>query len=170
MKNTLIKLIAALALVITCVPVLNAGERTVGLTGGYNTRNESAVAGVFFRYQMSNLFRISPDVTYIFENHDIDGLSININVHMPLNVIPRVKLYPLAGVNYTSWNIHPVHGTGTPSDTDDVTTRKNKLGVNVGAGLDIKVTSSLRLFIEGKYTGVRHYSTGAITAGIGYAF
>lgn len=166
MKKSILSSIIV-ALFSLCIPAVHAGEKTVGVTAGYNTRNDCAVAGLFFRYQMSSLFRIAPDVTYLFKNKDVDGLSINCNVQMPLHVIPRVKLYPLAGINYTSWNYHY---KDIPVDNDDVTTRKNKLGLNVGAGLDINVTSTLRLFVEGKYTGVRHYSSGTISAGIGYSF
>lgn len=147
------------------------GEKTVGITAGYNTRNESAVAGLFFQYRINRLLRIAPDLTYIFRNNHTDGLALNVNLHMPLPVVSdKVNFYPLAGLNYTSWSFHPKTASPAIIEGDDVTTRRSRLGLNIGGGLDIYATSTLRLFIEGKYTGVRHYSTCAFTAGIGYRF
>lgn len=147
------------------------GEKTVGVTAGYNTRNESAVAGLYFRYNINRLLRIAPDVTYIFRHNQVDGLALNVNLHMPLQVTgDKLGFYPLVGLNYTSWSMHPKTADPAIVEGDDVTTRKTKLGINIGGGFDIYATSTLRLFIEGKYTGVRHYSTGAVTAGIGYCF
>ena len=102
----------------------------------------------------------------------MDGLALNMNVHMPLSIIPSglFTLYPLAGVNYTSWSFHK-RGAGSPIvEGDDVSNRSNKLGVNLGAGLEVYATSNLKLFVEGKYTGAKNYSYGAVTVGIGYRF
>ncbi len=147
------------------------GEKTVGLTAGYNTRNESAVAGLYFQYRINRLLRIAPDLTYIFRHNQTDGLALNVNMHMPLPVISdRIDFYPLVGLNYTSWSLHPKTASPAIVEGDDVTTRKTKFGINIGGGFDIYATQTLRLFIEGKYTGVRHYSTGSVTVGIGYRF
>lgn len=147
------------------------GRKTVGITAGYNTRNESAVAGLYFQYRLNRLLRIAPDVTYIFRHNDVDGLAMNVNLHMPLPVVSgRVDFYPLAGVNYTSWSLHPKTSKPIVADGDDVTTRVSKLAFNIGGGIDIYATSTLKIFIEGKYTAVKTYDTGAITAGIGYCF
>lgn len=147
------------------------GEKTVGITAGYNTRNESAIAGLFFQYRINRLLRLAPDVTYIFRHNDVDGLALNGNIQMPLPVVTdRVNFYPLAGINYTSWSLHTDNLKPTIVDGDDVTNRVSKLGFNIGAGIDIYATSSLKLFVEGKYTAVKKYSTGSITLGIGYSF
>ena len=38
------------------------GEKTVGLRAGYSTRNESAIAGVYFQYRFSRYFRLAPNL------------------------------------------------------------------------------------------------------------
>lgn len=168
-KRLIVGLVAASSLLLPCMAHA-AGEKSVGVTGGYLTRTESPVAGLYFRYRAARLLRIAPDVTYIFKHNNTDGLAINVNLQMPLSVIPsgRLNFYPMVGVNYTSWSMHP--DLAVNPDRDDVTTRVNRLGLNAGAGIDVRVTSTLTLFVEGKYTGVRHYSTGTVTAGIGYRF
>lgn len=169
-------LASAVAMLPAVAPTASAiganGEKTVGVLTGYNTRNESAVAGLFLQYRVKRLVRIAPDVSYVFKHHNTDGLAINLNVHMPLSVIPsgRVNLYPLAGLNYTSWSYHPKGTKPAIIDGDDVTERVSKFGLNVGVGLDIYATDNLKLFIEGKYVGVKNYSSGVITVGIGYRF
>ena len=164
--------VLSLATAPTASAIGNNGEKTVGVTAGYNTRNESAVGGVFLQYRVKRLVRIAPDVSYVFKHHNTDWLAINLNVHMPLSVIPsgRVNLYPLAGFNYTSWSFHPAGNKPAIIEGDDVTERVSKFGLNVGAGLDVYATETLKLFVEGKYVGVRHYSSGVITVGIGYRF
>lgn len=148
------------------------GEKTVGITAGYNTFNQNAVAGLFMQYRVNGLLRVAPDVTYIFKHHDTDGLAINLNVHMPLSIVPSGKfnLYPLAGLNYTSWSYHAKGAAPSIIETDDVSQRVSKFGFNIGAGIDLYATDNLKLFVEGKYVGVKHYSSGVISVGIGYRF
>jgi len=147
------------------------GEKTVGVTAGYNTRNESAVAGLFFQYRINRLLRIAPDVTYIFRHGHTDGLTLNFNFHMPLPVVnDKLNFYPLAGAGYTAWSLHSKTASPAIVDGDDVTTRVRKLAFNIGGGFDVYATSTLRIFVEGKYTAVKNYSSGTISAGIGYRF
>lgn len=154
------------------VNAFTRGEKNIGITGGYNTRNTSATAGVFFQYNLSSVVRISPDITYIFRHDHRDGLAINLDVQFPLTLggSSRWYIYPFAGINYTSWNMHP-HNIGSSHESnDDVTTRYNRLGLNAGAGIDFIVTPTMKLFLQGRFTGVRHYSYGGISVGIGYSF
>ncbi|MDE7473323.1 MAG: porin family protein [Muribaculaceae bacterium] len=156
----------------TAAAIGNRGEKTVGVSAGYNTFNESAVGGVFLQYRVNRLIRLAPDVSYVFKHNNTDGVALNLNVQMPLPIMPtgRVNLYPLAGLNYTSWSYHPEGTKPAIIEGDDVSERVSKFGLNVGAGLDIYATGTLKLFVEGKYVGVRHYSSGVITVGIGYSF
>lgn len=151
---------------------ITRGEKYIGLTTGYNTRNESAVAGVFFQYNLSRVVRIAPDITYIFRHDRRDGLAFNADVQFPFRIDneARWNVFPLAGLNYTSWNMHPRSLGPVADDSKDVTNRTNKLGLNVGVGFDFMATKTLKLFIESRYVGARHYSYGAITVGLGYTF
>lgn len=156
------------ALMISAIPFsANAGEKTVGLRAGYNTRAESAIAGLFFQYRFSPHFGIAPNVDYYFRHNDTDALSINLNTHFPfsLGAQSRAALYPLAGLNYTSWNYH-----FDDTVNDDVTTRVSRLGLNIGGGFEFYATQSLKLSFEAKATFIKQYTSGSFTLSIGYVF
>ena len=174
MKSSKSLLLTALLGIASALPLdaVTRGEKNIGITGGYNTRNTSASAGVFFQYNVSKIVRIAPDITYIFRHDHRDGLALNLDVQIPLSLAAstRWNIYPLAGINYTSWNMHPRQLSSQDHGSDDVTTRSNRLGINVGAGLDFNVTPTMKLFLQGRFTSVRHYSYGGISVGIGYSF
>lgn len=141
-------------------------SKTLGVLGGYNTRNKSGEAGIFFQYRFSNRFRIAPNITYITRRKGIDALDININAHFPLlKNSGRFNIYPLAGISYTSWNSH----TDIDS-TDDNRERSNKFGINMGGGIEAAVTPTLKLRFEGKWVAAKHACTGDFSIGIGYMF
>ncbi len=143
------------------------GEKSMGVRAGYTTSNHSGVAGLYFSYAFSSRFRLAPDVDYSFRHNGTDAFSININAHVPVTVPQsRFTVYPLAGLNYTSWNLRE-RSTG---DYDDVSTRTDRLGINIGAGADLAVTPTLRLGFESKLRWIRNYNSGVFTVSIGYVF
>lgn len=157
--------IAALAFMLPLT--VSAGEKTVGLRAGYNTRAEAPAAGIFFQYHFSNHFGIAPNVDYYFRHNGTDALSLNANAHFPFALTPtnRASFYPLAGLNYTSWNYH--HDDKV---NDDVTTRVSRLGLNAGAGFEFRATPTLKLSVEAKATFIKQYSSGTFSVSIGYIF
>ena len=165
-------LTAAIAIFVMALAPLTAsaegrGDKTVGLRGGYNTHNESAVAGLFFQYRFSEHFRLSPLVEYVFKHRDTDATSINLNAQFPIDfAMDRWSFYPFAGVNYTNWSRDVVSEATRIRETQ----RDNKFGLNFGAGLECHVTSTLKLFVEAKYSLVEHHQAGAFMGGIGYLF
>lgn len=163
---------AAVAVFIPVESVAQRGEKSLGIKGGYNTHNESAIGGLYFQYRFSRYFRIAPDVEYVFRHSGKDALSINCNAHVPfaLAATGRVNVYPLAGLNYTSWNYHPSKPDVAGDTGDDVSSRVNRLGLNVGAGLEYYIKPTLKIAFEGKYTMARHDNFGGISLSIGYIF
>ena len=140
------------------------GEKAAGVRAGYNTRNASAVAGIWFQYSFSSHFRLSPNADYVFRNDDTDGFSFNINAHFPIKTGSRFNVYPLAGLSYVSMTHHD------KQPTEDVTTRTNKLGLNIGGGAEYYFTRSLKVYLEGKFNWVSHFNSGVFAAGIGFIF
>lgn len=171
-KKAMAALIAAV--IIACGSssawAIEKGDKSVGIRAGFSSSNTSGVAGLYFRYAFSSRFRLAPDVDYTFRHKGMDAFSIDLNAHVPVTpAASRLTVYPLAGINYTSWNQH-----GTPADPsldyNDVTTRVDRLGINAGAGADYAVTPTLRLGFEGKYRWTRNRSSCVLTVSIGYAF
>lgn len=153
------------------------GNKSVGLRGGYNTYNESAVAGIYFQYRFTNHFRLSADFDYLFRHHNTDAFTIDLNAHVPFAVGSRISLYPLAGLSYATWSHHMPSASGNEpqlmADTDGSTggtSRINRFGLNLGAGAELRVNNTLKLFLEGKYNLVKSYESGMFCVGIGYVF
>lgn len=144
-------------------------EKTIGIEVGYNSHNKSALTGIAFSYRFNRYFRLAPNVQYVFRNNNTDGFSINIDGQVPFGLknVP-IEIYPIFGVNYSSWNNK---STKFERDfSDDVSTRENNFGLNLGGGVGVKCSGHLRLFVNGRYTFVRHFGTAMVAAGILYSF
>ncbi len=144
------------------------GEKTVGLAAGYHTYNQSGAAGVIFTYRFSRHFRLAPDATYIFRHHDTDALQLNVNAQVPFLLGEKWDIFPLAGLNYSSWNRHG--SLKASDDNHDVSNRTSRLGLNAGAGANVTLSESLRLGISGRYTFVKGYNGAMFLASISYRF
>lgn len=168
-KKTALALAAAI--IFASAPNASAGEKTIGIRTGYNTRTSSPLAGLFFQYRFTDHFRLSPNIDYLFRHDNTDALSFNCNGHFPINLSDNGKFsfYPLAGINYTSWNHHHNDEESAKSD-NDVSTRWNRFGLNAGAGFEIIATPTLKVSAEAKATFIKNYSSGTFTISIGYIF
>ncbi len=143
------------------------GEATVGLIGGFTTKNSSPAAGLFFEYGFSNHVMVAPQLGCVFRNKGLDNFFFDFNMLFPFNLRNSiVSLYPLAGLSYTSWDNHHL----SDSQTDDVSTRKSRLGLNLGAGLGIRATKTFKVKIDLIYTLNKGYCTFSPLVGIGYTF
>lgn len=144
------------------------GDKSLGLKGGYTTSNHSAVAGLYFQYAFSSRFRLAPDIMYAFRNDGRDAYSINLNAHIPFSLNDsKFTLYPLVGFNYTSWNIK---GRKEIAENDDAKSRIDRLGFNIGCGVEFNVKPSLKLSFEAKYAALKDYGAGVFNVAIGYVF
>ncbi len=145
------------------------GEKVIGIQAGYNSHNESAVAGVFFSYRFSQHFRVAPSAQYVFRNKHTDAFLLNCDLQVPFSFgLKRVELYPMAGLCFASWNTHSLMKSVT--HTDDVSSRTDRFGLNIGAGMSVKCTSTLRLNFDVRYSVIDDYNTTMATVGIGYCF
>lgn len=143
------------------------GEKSFGPRIGYVSRNDAVAGGLVFQYSFSHKLRIAPEIDIVFRNKDMDAIGVGCNVQFPLNLgSERLTLYPFVGPEYMSWNLHDID----EQEEKDVTTHMNRLGANIGAGFELRCTSSLKLSIEGRYTVMKNYSTGAVFAGIAFVF
>lgn len=125
------------------------------------------MAGIFFQYSFSEHVRLSPQLGCVFRHKDLDNFFVDLNVHFPFAIGgDKCSLYPLTGLSYTSWDNH----TLADNATDDVSTRKTRLGLNLGGGFAIQATRTLQLKIELAYTLNKGYSTFSPMIGIGYTF
>lgn len=175
------KIFVRLALILTvaaCVftdaNAASKGEKTFGVRTGYVSRNNSADVGLFFQYTFSRYFRLQPSADIIFRHNDRDAYTIDLNAQVPIELSgdDKFSLYPYGGLNFSSWNHHFYSASDSPEGgmTNKVSSRSNYFGVNLGAGFDLKITSTLKISIEAGYTFVKKNSGVSVLAGIGYVF
>lgn len=147
------------------------GEKTFGLKTGYVSRNKSALAGLMFQYSFSDHFRLSPQAACIFRSNDRDAFQIDLDAQFPFAFTGnRAALYPIAGLNYSSWNMHATVTDENDLTSKDVSSRSGYLGLNAGCGFEVKATETLKLNLEARYSLVKSNSSVQITVGIGYIF
>ncbi|MCD8387786.1 MAG: porin family protein [Bacteroidales bacterium] len=169
MKLTKLLFLMAALIAVLALPSRAAaqkGEAVFGVQTGYTSTNESAIAGLFFQYGLTENLRIAPELGCVFRHKDLDAFTADINVQFPLRLgTNQGELYPLAGLAVASWTHHHVI-----PDMDDVSTRSTKVGANVGAGFQFNASPTLKIKIEAKYTIVSKYSTFVAAVGLGYIF
>lgn len=148
------------------------GEKNFGVQLGYTSLNESVVAGINFSYTFSQHFRVAPNLQYAFRNNNRDGLLINFDFHVPLDIQSGTKfeIYPIVGLNYSCWTKYHKDVIDEDGNSDDVSTRKNRFGLNAGGGVGFNATSTLRFTFEARYTLVKSYNTTTLALGVAYRF
>lgn len=144
-----------------------AGEKSLGPKLGYISENSSVVAGLVFRYSLTDHLTVVPEIGCAFRNKDRDAFLADVNFHFPFALTDsrKASLYPLAGLAFNSWNRH-----GVDEDNKDVTTHVNRFGLNLGAGFGLRCSQSLLLNMEAKYILVKSYSCTVLTLGVSYVF
>ncbi len=135
------------------------GEKTLGLRVGYVGHNESASAGLQFTYRFSRLFRLAPSLDYVVRHKDTDALALAVDAQF---LIPfsadRMAFYPYVGPKFASWTIHP----GKGHESNDVTMRRSRLGLDAGVGIEANITPAFRAGVSAGYTFMKQ--TGGFDA------
>lgn len=171
----IVAIIATLSIGQTChaSDLNNRGQKSVGLRAGFTSRNTTATAGLYFSYRFTDHFRLSPKVDYAFRHDGIDAFSFNLDAEIPISLNPatnRVNFYPIAGFNYTTATSHVATEDILSRSADDASQRTNRLGLNLGAGIEFFASPTLRLAFEAKGQIVKQQSGAWLTASIGYVF
>lgn len=134
------------------------GEKTLGIAGGYASYNNGGEANLYFQYSFSSHVRLAPEIGYVFRNEGKSAFECSVDVHFPFRVARGVKLYPLTGITINSWDFGRGHS------------HEVKGGLDFGGGLDLYMTSSLKLSLQGKYSLMNDTSGAFVQMGIGYVF
>lgn len=163
-------LIALMAFIFPTEVFSQKGQTSVGLRGGFTSRNTTGTAGLYLSYQFTDHFRLAPKVDYAFRHNKIDAFSFNADAECPiaLNADKNLYFYPIAGLNYSTYS---THFQVTENDiSDDSSERTNNFGLNLGAGLEYRPTATMRLAFESKCTLVKQNTGAWLTLSIGYLF
>lgn len=156
-EKLLLRLAALAVLLIPSTAFAQRGEKTLGVAGGYAGYNNSGLASVYFQYGFTDHVRIAPEVGCAFRHDGKSGFFINADMQFPFKVAKGISLYPLAGLTVNSWS---KVGNNT----------LNRAGLNFGGGVEMYLTSSLKLSLQGKYSLMKTTSGAYASLGIGYVF
>ena len=167
MKKYFAIIFVALLSLIPFTSSAQGGMKSVGVSGGYNFKAESALAGVFFQYGCNSWLRLSPNFQMIFKKHDLSSFHINGNAHFVLPLNGSINLYAIGGITYQSWRYSKILFDDNEHPQDMV---HNRFGLATGGGVEVFATKSLKFMAEGKYSFVKDYSAADFFVGIGYMF
>lgn len=151
------------------------GENYMGVGLGYTGYNNGAYAKIDYQHSFSNLFRIAPEIGYAFRNDNLSAFECAIDLHMPVRVARGFKFYPIAGVCYNNWTRYYSSESDGESGMSahkgrEETASHGRIGIDLGGGIDIYMTSRLKVQFQGKYSLLGHYGGCFIDLGIGYLF
>ena len=123
------------------------GEKAIGLNVGYGSEIENVSIGAKFNYGLTDQIRLSPSFNYFLKKDGLSAYEFNADVHYLLEVAPKISLYPLAGLNYSSWKYSAdVDFLGISLSASD-----SKLGLNLGGGLGLQLSENMSVGFELKY-------------------
>ena len=134
------------------------GIQAAGVHLSYGTEIESFGIGVKYQYNITDNIRLEPSMNYFFENNGVDMFDLNANAHYLFPMASNIRVYPLAGLTFASWDA----GKGV----DNIT----RLGVNLGGGVEFDIADNLMLNFELKYQFVSDLDQAVFNVGIAYMF
>ena len=139
---------------------------TIGLGTGYVSRNTSAYAGVYMRYQFSDFFALKPEVDFIIRHKEQDAFMVNFDGQFSLPLATeKINIYGIGGLGFASWNVKELNDDGGLDMR-----RHGGICFDLGAGVGYNVSSTLYLSLEAKANLVKHYTTALVGVSIGYKF
>ena len=129
--------------------------KAIGVHLNYGTEIESFSLGVKYQQNLTNEIRLEPSMNYYFEKRGIDLFDLNLNVHYIFPMSSNIRIYPLVGLTFERWDFGKV---------------KNRLGTNIGSGVEFDIADNWMTNIEFKYKFVKNLDQPVFTLGIAYMF
>lgn len=161
MKISVIKrmvLVMSMALVTIFAYGQEKGDMAVGGNIMYELGdyNNLGLTGKF-QWNVTDALRLEPSASYYFEKNYYNMWDINANLHYIFKITDTFNLYPLGGISIVGMSI-------SEADYSDT-----QLGLNIGGGLEYKLTQSLSLGAELRYQGLGDWED-RITIGFGLTY
>ena len=169
MKKNLIKMIcvAVLAITATSLTAQEKGEMAIGVYGAFGTGDSYSNIGFGAKFQWNVIdnLRLEPSFTYFLEKDMISMWDASLNVHYLFPIADKVIIYPLVGAGMLGTSVSVDLG-----EWGDVSGSTTDFGINLGGGIDFKLTDKLILNAEAKYKIVKDWNRIVISAGVAYKF
>ena len=134
------------------------GEKAIAAHYLIATKTPNMGLGIRYQQFVVDHVRVEGMFEYLFKHKELSMWSCNFNGHYVWNLGSSFRIYPLAGICFGSWKEHV---------TDD---KDFRVGLNVGAGLQVKLMDNLWLGAEARLQEMRHYGQGVFDVNIAYCF
>ena len=166
MKSVFFKKVAIVAIAAVTMSVAavaqQKGDMAVGgnLVLGSGDSYSNIGIGPKFQYNVTDPIRLEGSFTYFLKKDYVSMWDLSVNGHYLFPVTDVITLYPLAGLGILGTKLHGIGGSWSDSD----------VCINLGGGIDIKLTDQLSLNGELKYKIVNNWNRLLLSAGIAYKF
>lgn len=158
MKKILILLVCLCACVTTSYA--QKGESALGANLNFGNETNFGI-GVKYRYSFTDNWRIEPVFNYYFKHDYVSMWDLGANMHYVIPVASNISVYPLAGVEYTNATLD----LGGSENIND-----GQIAINLGAGVDFKVSSNITIDLGLKYQIIDNWNQLVVNAGVSFAF
>ena len=167
-------------LVIICVALVSLsasaqiGEQNIGAHLLYGTDMSNIGLGVKYQNNVTDVIRIEGVVDYYLKKDDFTMFDVNVNGHYLFPLTDKVIAYPLVGINYTRWKQKELFSFDDEEYTDifdedyDDEINDGSIGLNIGGGIQYKLTDKIRIGAELKYQTISGFNTAVIGVGLTY--
>ncbi len=153
------------------------GVSSVGVIAGYGVDSKTVLAGLDYRYNITNKVRLAPSAMYAFENQGVSTWYVNTDVHYLSRITNQITMYPIGGLGLSIWEMEkiiPLEPTVLAETglTEPESETEMRLGLNLGFGAEVRVNKDIILGAEFRYnlTDERIYDQAMFAARIAYYF
>ena len=161
---------AIIAIAVTMSVAANAqtkGDMAAGgnLVLGTGDSFSNVGIGAKFQYNVTDPIRLEGSFTFFLKKDFISQWDFSVNGHYLFPVADQITVYPLVGLG--------IFGTKVSVDLGpfgNMSTSASDLCVNLGGGIDFKLTDQLILNAELKYKIVNNWNRLMLSAGVAYKF
>ena len=145
------------------------GEQNVGAHVLYGTDASNIGLGVKYQNNITDAIRLEAVGDYYLKTDGFSMFDVNVNGHYLFPLSEKVTAYPLVGINYTSWKQESFISFGEEFKDDNIDIKDTSIGLNIGGGIQYKLTGKIRIGAELKYQTISgSLSTVIIGAGVTY--
>ncbi len=167
-------------LVIICVALISLsasaqiGEQNIGAHLLYGTDMSNIGFGLKYQNNVTDVIRIEGVFDYYLKKDDFTMFDVNVNGHYLFPLTDKVIAYPLVGINYTRWKQKELFSFDDEEYTDisdedyDDEINDGSIGLNIGGGIQYKLTDKIRIGAELKYQTISGFNTAVIGVGLTY--
>lgn len=145
------------------------GEQNVGAHVLYGTDAGNIGFGVKYQNSITDAIRLEAVGDYYLKTDGFSMFDVNVNGHYLFPLSDKFTVYPLVGINYTSWKQENAVSFGEKYKDDNIDIKDTSIGLNIGGGIQYKLTDKIRIGAELKYQTISGaMSTVIIGAGVTY--